>query len=55
MPRPVEAIRELIEKIVVTPSDGRLVVDLHGEAAAILKLSSRAGIARRSSTTWRSN
>ena len=38
----IEAIRELIEKIVLTPSEGRLVVDLHGEAAAILTLSSKS-------------
>ena len=31
----IEPIREFIEKIVRTPGAGRLVVDLHGEAAAI--------------------
>ena len=34
-----EAIRDLIDKVVLTPVDGTLRVDLHGEAAAILQLS----------------
>ena len=34
-----EAIRDLIDKVVLTPVDGVLRVDLHGEAAAILQLS----------------
>jgi hypothetical protein len=35
----LEAIRGLIDKIVLTPAEGVLRVDLHGEAAAILQLS----------------
>jgi hypothetical protein len=35
----LEAIRGLIDKIVLTPAEGILRVDLHGEAAAILQLS----------------
>ena len=34
-----EAIGDLIDKVVLTPVDGALRVDLHGEAAAILQLS----------------
>jgi hypothetical protein len=34
-----QAIRSLIEKVVLTPVDGVLRADLHGEAAAILQLS----------------
>jgi site-specific DNA recombinase len=34
-----EAIRGLIDKVVLTPVDGVLRVDLHGEVAAILQLS----------------
>jgi site-specific DNA recombinase len=34
-----EAIRGLIDKVVLTPAEGVLRVDLHGEAAAILQLS----------------
>jgi DNA invertase Pin-like site-specific DNA recombinase len=37
--RAQEAIRGLIEKVVLTPIDGLLRVDLHGEVAAILQLS----------------
>jgi hypothetical protein len=51
----IEAIRELIEKIVLAPSEGRLVVDLHGEAAAILKLSGKSRTGRRNSTMSPSN
>ena len=34
-----EAIRGLIDKVVLTPAEGVLRIDLHGEAAAILQLS----------------
>jgi site-specific DNA recombinase len=34
-----EAIRDLIDKVVLTPVDDVLRVDLHGEAAVILQLS----------------
>jgi site-specific DNA recombinase len=34
-----EAIRDLIDKVVLTPVEGVLRVDLHGEVAAILQLS----------------
>lgn len=34
-----EAIRSLIEKVVVTPVDGKLTIDLYGQIAAILRLS----------------
>jgi hypothetical protein len=34
-----EAIHTLIEKVVPTPGEGVLRVDLHGEAVAILQLS----------------
>ena len=34
-----EAVRGLIEKVVLTPVEGVLRIDLHGEAAAILLLS----------------
>jgi DNA invertase Pin-like site-specific DNA recombinase len=34
-----EAIRSLIEKVVVTPVDGKLTIDLFGQIAAILRLS----------------
>jgi hypothetical protein len=34
-----EAIRDLIDKVVLTPVEGVLRVDLHGEATAILQLS----------------
>jgi site-specific DNA recombinase len=34
-----EAIRRLIDKVVLTPAEGVLRIDLHGEAAAILQLS----------------
>jgi hypothetical protein len=33
------AIRDLIDKVVLTPVEGVLRIDLHGEAAAILQLS----------------
>jgi site-specific DNA recombinase len=34
-----EAVRSLIDKIVLTPAEGVLRIDLHGEAASILQLS----------------
>jgi hypothetical protein len=34
-----EAVRGLIEKVVLTPVEGVMRIDLHGEAAAILQLS----------------
>jgi site-specific DNA recombinase len=34
-----DAMRGLIDKVVLTPVDGMLRVDLHGEVAAILQLS----------------
>ena len=34
-----QAIRGLIDKVVLTPVEGALKIDLHGEAAAILQLS----------------
>ncbi len=34
----VEAIRSLIEKIVLVPVDGKLAVDLYGDIGTILKL-----------------
>ncbi len=43
-----EAIRLLIERVVITPVDGKLTIDLHGQIAAILRLSAekRAGDVR---------
>jgi site-specific DNA recombinase len=38
-PEVYEALRSLIDKVVLTPGDGALIVDLHGEIAEILKLS----------------
>jgi site-specific DNA recombinase len=35
-----EAIRTLIERVVLTPVNGKLTVDLHGQIAAILRLAS---------------
>lgn len=32
----IETIRSLIDKVVVTPVDGKLTIDLHGQIAAIL-------------------
>ena len=41
-----EAIRDLIEKVVLTPVDGVLRVDLQGEIAAILQLATAANKGR---------
>jgi hypothetical protein len=38
-PEVYEALRSLIDRIVLTPSNGALTIDLHGEIAEILKLS----------------
>jgi hypothetical protein len=33
-----EAVRSLVEKVVLVPVDGKLVIDLYGEIGTILKL-----------------
>jgi site-specific DNA recombinase len=38
-PEVYEALRSLIDRVVLTPIDGALTIDLHGEIAEILKLS----------------
>lgn len=38
-PETMEAVRALVEKVVLTPHDGKLVIDLHGEIAAFLQIS----------------
>jgi site-specific DNA recombinase len=37
-----QAIRGLIDRVVLTPAEGVLKIDLHGEVAAILQLSAPA-------------
>ena len=34
----IEAVRSLIDRIVVTPTAGKLTIDLYGEIAAILRM-----------------
>jgi hypothetical protein len=38
-PEVYEALRSLIDRVLLTPIDGMLTIDLHGEIAEILKLS----------------
>ena len=38
-PEVYEALRSLVDSVVLTPVDGALAIDLHGEIAEILKLS----------------
>ena len=50
----IETIRSLIDKVVVTPVERKLTIDLYGQIAAILKLSLEEK-SMPMSARWRSN